>query len=62
MTLVCQNANCTYRSASGFCVKDFVFLTPQAACSEWYTKDGMRKAFQKPETSDKVNQSDTKDS
>lgn len=38
--IVCNRTVCMFNGGGGFCKKEYVFLTPAAACAEWYTKNG----------------------
>ena len=38
--IVCNRTVCMFNGDDGFCKKEYVFLTPAAACAEWYTKNG----------------------
>ena len=40
-TVVCKRTNCTFISKNGFCQKDYVFMTPQGLCTEWYSDQGI---------------------
>lgn len=39
-TVVCNNINCQYRSASNFCKKDFTMLNAFGSCIHWWQPDG----------------------
>lgn len=60
MDVVCQNTQCAYRNCSGFCVKDFVFLTEFGQCAEWWNKNGSPKTVDKVPVSDKNGKSNEK--
>ena len=42
--IVCNRTVCMF-NGGGFCKKEYVFLTPAAACAEWYTKNGEAYMF-----------------
>ena len=43
--IVCNRTVCMFNGGGGFCKKEYVFLTPAAACAEWYTKNGEAYMF-----------------
>lgn len=43
--IVCNRTICMFNGGGGFCKKEYVFLTPAAACAEWYTKNGEAYMF-----------------
>lgn len=60
MTIVCKNENCAYRSVSGFCINEYVFLTAFGQCAQWWNKDGSPKTVDKVPVSDKNGKSNEK--
>ena len=39
--VVCKRTDCTFISKNGFCQKEYVFMTPQGLCTEWFSDQGI---------------------
>jgi hypothetical protein len=39
--VMCKRTDCTFISKSGFCQREYVFMTPQGLCTEWYSDQGV---------------------
>lgn len=50
MQVICENDYCKYKTNSGFCKKEYLFLNQNGACSCWWNKaGGPRPGFYEPE-------------